>query len=127
MNLMKKTLILFLLIFQPIFLHGGIDNYLFTNKKACLACLDEINSSKRAKLGESFDCKGRYGEKQQNKYFVMRYFTKGNRTENKQHIPNASGENLFFFKHDFLIKQQNGLNESSIKNLCPIIHKNQNI
>ncbi len=124
---MKETLIILFLISYPIFLHGGIDNYLFNNKKACLTCLDEIKSSNRVKLGESFDCKGRYGDNRQNRFFVMRYFIKENHTENKKQIPNAPGKNQFFFKHDFLIKQQNGLNESKIKDLCPITYENQSI
>ena len=106
-------------------LFSGIDNYLFDNKKDCSACLNEINSGKRIKPGESFDCKGRYGDKPQNKFFIMRYFNKADRTENEQQMSTTSGEIKLLFKHDFLMKEQNGLNESAIKQLCPLIYKTQ--
>lgn len=122
---MKHLIISLLLALQPVLLNAGIDNYLFPDRKSCLKCLKEIYTSSPIKQGESFKCKGQYGDKPQNKYYVMRYFTQEKQSTDSDQFVTGSGTTKYFFKHDFLRKQQNGLNKSDIEDRCPITHEAQ--
>lgn len=117
---MKKiSIILLIFFFIPLFVSGGEDNYLFENKEICMLCLDEIAGKKNTEENVCYACKGRYGDKPDNKYFVLMNTEKILKEKLDFESINDGNNKHYSSKQALILKEEKGMNEESIRKLCP--------
>ena len=93
----------------------GIDNFLFNNKELCENCVREIEVKKTAKEGECYSCKGRYGDRPGNKYFLVRTIDDSAGSKMLFEQENGSDKKEFSLKQKYIIKSQKGMDENEVK------------
>ncbi len=119
----RSVIIVFLLIIMPLFISGAEDNYLFNDKETCLRCIKEINEKKTGMQDECYKCKGRYGNKPGNKYYIE--MTSGLSSKSRQEFvyEEEGKKGDYSLDNDLVIRKQQGMKENRIMDLCPDTYK----
>ena len=116
---MKKIIIAYIIIFIPLLSTALEDNYLFDNKEICMLCINEIVEEKNWRNSVCYTCKGRYGDKPGNKYFIMMKTEETLREESRLETSDNDTSKYKSSKHEFILKKQQGMDEDAVKKLCP--------
>lgn len=110
------SLAIIILIGYPVY--AGIDNYLFKNKQICQECIEEIRTTTGISSDESYECKGRFGDKPGHKFYVQKIITRSSAFTNEFILP-QKGKGTLSTSNQKYFRKQSGLNESEISKLCP--------